>query len=226
MFYSADIEFALHSGSRPYFFRDQFPYEEFGSISSEPIGIDKAVSEALDLGDKSLRSVHMDLMLLSTLLNINPEARLDPHAFQELVISICYRLLHRSPLAAAETLNGYDSAVQMGLLALMTTVLFQYGHPKRLSYDLLAAKLRAAIKSAADCKTTDSVWLLWLLFVSGTTVLRTTDDHWLFPLIKQSLCSLQLDRWQDVRAELQKFPWISSLHDRAAKHLWQDITWQ
>ena len=102
-----------------------------------------SVANHAQIYDPELRDVLVDLMSVSRLFNDDRAfVRLDPYAYQEILISVCYRLLHRHPLVCDGPWNDNENACYLGLLALATTLLFQYSRSRRLSYDLLAEKLR------------------------------------------------------------------------------------
>lgn len=170
-------------------------------------------------------------MSVSRLLNYNPAYfRFEPFAYQEVLISVCYRLLHRHPLADNELENGdgsethYQKLCHLGLLALMTTLLFRYKAFRRLSYPLLAERLRNAIDEASSNRLANDPMLLWFLFVGGVSVFMDADTRrWLSPHIKTCLSGLSIDGWPAARNQVRKFPWIDIVHDDLGHELWQAI---
>lgn len=166
----------------------------------------------------------MDLISVSRFFNDDRAfVRLDPYAYQEILISVYYRLLHRHPLASNGSENSNENACYLGLLALMTTLLFQHGRSRRLPYDLLAEKLHNAIESALNNKLVEETTFLWLLFAGGISIFGATDWVWLIPQIKTILFTLNIDSWQTARDKIKTLPWIDEAHDKPGKELWQAV---
>jgi hypothetical protein len=182
-----------------------------------------SVANDLKVYDSELRDVLVDLMGVSRFFNDDRAfVRLDPYAYQEILISVCYRLLHRHPLVGDGLENSNENACYLGLLALVTTLLFQYGRSRQLSYDLLAEKLRAAIENALSNKLEETTFI-WLLFSSGISVFGATDWAWLIPQIKALLFTLNINSWRTARDKIKTLPWIDAAHDKPGKELWQAV---
>ncbi len=166
--------------------------------------------------ESTLQQVFVDLMSVSRLLNYNPAFfRFEPFAYQEVLLSVCYRLLHHQPLADNELGNWdgrephYQQLCHLGFLALMTTLLFRYKAFKRLSYPLLAERLRRTVDEVSSNRPANDPMLLWFLFVGGISVFIDADTRkWLSPHIKKCLSGLGIDDWPAARKQIRKFPWI------------------
>jgi hypothetical protein len=172
--------------------------------------------------DHELRGVLVDLLSVTRLFNDSRTfVRLDPYSYQDILISVCYRLLHRYQLAGDGPENDNENACYLGLLALATTLLFQYGRSRRLQYDLLAGKLRIIIGRVLSNRSVEETTLLWLLFTGGISVFNTTDLEWLVPQIKAILSSLHIHDWLAARDKIKTLPWIDVCHDKPGKELWQ-----
>lgn len=225
----ADIEYALHDGCFPRFNRDQFPSKMIQSLLSLSF-TQQEISRVADdahIYDPSLRRVFIDLMSVCILLNNSRGSfKLEPFMFQEIVISVCYRLLHQYPLASDGPQNNDENACQLGQLALITTMIFQNGRSPRISYSLLANRLRGAIMSMLSNEAVVETNFLWLLFVSGISVFNITSTAWLLPYIKKCSSDLNIKSWQAARDQIRKYPWIDAIHDELGQELWQASTWQ
>jgi hypothetical protein len=83
----ADLEYALHSGSKPRFNRDKFPHEFIRqSLLSQSLSQSDILSTTDDaqFQDPILRSVFVDLMKATCLLNRGRTCfRMNPYAYQE-----------------------------------------------------------------------------------------------------------------------------------------------
>jgi len=177
--------------------------------------------DAAHTNDPELRCVIADLINVSHLLNGNRTCfKLEPYTFQEIWISVSYRLLHRYPLAGSRPEKESDNAWHLGLLALITTFLFRNGRSQQLSYDLLAEALRDVVKATSSDEETT---FLWLLFVGGISVFGTIDRTWLLPRIRTCLINLNIDDWRTARNKIRQFPWIDVAHDKPGHELWQAV---
>jgi hypothetical protein len=171
-----------------------------------------------------LREVLVDLLSISCLFNDDSRVvRLDPFAYQEILISVCYRLLHRHPLAGDGYDNDNENACYLGLLALISTLFFYYRQPRQLPYDLLAERLRHGIESALCNKLVEETTLLWLLFTGGISVFDDSDQAWLIPQIKILLFTLDINNWRAARSRIKTLPWIDVAHDKLGEELWQAV---
>lgn len=168
-----------------------------------------------------LRCLFVELMNVSHLLNGGRTCySLDPYAFQNILISASYQLLHLRLVIGGKPVDYNDNARHLGLLAFMTTLLFQQGRSQRLSYNLLAGKLRDAIE-ATSSKSMDKTTLLWLLLIGGVSVFDAFERTWLLSQIKSCLCILKIDSWQTARDKIQNMPWIDAIHEKPGQHLWE-----
>ncbi len=185
-----------------------------------------SIADGPQVYNPELRCVVVDLMSISRLLNGSRMCfRLEPYAFQDILVSVCYRLLHHHPAAGDRPENDNENACHLGLLAFMTTLLFQHGRSQRLSYKLLAEKLRNGIRDTSSNVTMEETIFLWLPFIGGISVFRAVDRPWLLPLIKTRLFALNIDSWRIARDKIRKLPWIDAVHDRPGRELWQAMVY-
>ena len=222
----ADIQYAFHSGSHPRFYRDEFPREMIMSLLGESVPQEELLGVASNarVYNPELREVLVDLLSISCLFNDDRRVvRLDPFAYQEILISICYRLLHRHPLAGDGYDNDNENACYLGLLALISTLFFYYRQPRQLPYDLLAERLRHGIERALCNNLVEDTTLLWLLFAGGISVFDDSDQAWLIPQIKILLFTLDINNWRAARSRIKTLPWIDVAHDEPGEKLWQAV---
>jgi hypothetical protein len=180
----------------------------------------------LKIQDSELRSVFIDMMTICRLLNDDGfKPRLDPYAFQEILISVCYRLLHHAPLDGGTNMNENDNACHLGILALMVTLLFHNGRSRRILYNLLADMLRNAIENISRNQTMPVEVILWLLFVGGISVFDVTDRPWVISQMKACLFALDIDSWPAAREVIRKLPWVDIFHEEIGQSLWKAVVW-
>jgi hypothetical protein len=174
-----------------------------------------------------IASVVADMMSVSNLFNNNHTSfKFEADTYQEILISICYRLLHAYPLGEDRPEISQEYVFPLGLLALMTTMLFQHGRSQTLSYDLLAALLRNLLLDKEIRPPIEEQIFLWLLFVGGISVFGAEDRDWLVHRIKISLRAMNVSSWKDALNEIKRFPWISVVHDGPGEQLWKAVVWE
>lgn len=179
----------------------------------------------VQIDDIVIRGVFLDLTRVSRLLDRDRSCfRLEPLTYQEILISVVYRLLYRCPLAEDRLDSVNDNACHLGILALMTTLFFQHGRRLRISYALLAKKIRNATETMASQGLMGSTMFLWLLFVGGISVFDAKDRDWLLPRIRECLSIHDIDNWEHARQRIRELPWFNAVHDKPAEELWK-ATW-
>lgn len=179
--------------------------------------------DAARIYDAELRCVIADLITVSHLLNRDRMCfKSEPYTFQEIWISVSYRLLHRYPLTGSRPEKDSDNAWYLGVLALITTFLFRNSRSQPVSYDLLAESLRDVLKGTSS-NDLEGTTFLWLLFIGGVSIFGATDRIWLLPRIQACLLNLNIDNWQTARNKIRKFPWIDAAHDKPGHELWQAV---
>jgi hypothetical protein len=151
--------------------------------------------------------------------------KFDPFAFQDILISVLYRLLHRFPPSdPGPEASELDRLSSLGLLAFMSTMLFQPGRKLRLPYELLATKLRhELLAETISSASLDESFLFWILYVGAISVFRDDDMDWLTPRVKSTASSLGIKDWASAREQLCRYPWIHVFHDGPARELWNHI---
>jgi hypothetical protein len=196
------------------------------SLLGESVSQEELLGVANDarVYDPELRGVLVDLLSSSGLFNDDRRfVKLDPFAYQEILISICYRLLHHHPLGGDGYENDNENACYLGLLALISTIFFYYRQPQQQPYDLLAERFRHGIERALGNKLVEETTLLWLLFTGGISVFDDSDHAWLIPQIKTLLSTLNINNWRTARSKIKTLPWIDVAHDKLGEELWQAV---
>ena len=214
------LEFALQDGSPIGFDLYQMPgsvnlIQSAKSLVLRSLDLYRGVSpEVLDL--------LLDIANLTQLFNnTREEAKQDPLDYSELVLLHLHRLLDFAPLGHQGSVNPLDDIVHLSLVAIMTTLLPEYGH-NQARYDLLSSRLRCALQSYATTTRYNDQLLLWALFVGHATVLDDSDYRWLAPLVGEISVHSNLHSWADVRAMLCERAWICVLYDKKGTRLWRE----
>jgi hypothetical protein len=221
---SADIGHSLRLGSKPYFHHDMFPREVVESLIEQHglgDGVLKVVKDAGNLTD-GLRKIFCDLVNVSSILE-RRLVKFDPFAFQQILISVLYRLLHLYTMNESVPGSQNERLCYFGLLVLMSTTIFQPGRKEPLQYELLAEKLSHALMEPSSTDTIDETMIFWILYIGGISVLRNDNLTWLMPWMKTTASSLGIKDWSEAREVLCRYPWIDVFHDAPAQKLWNQI---
>ncbi|KAF3904478.1 hypothetical protein AA313_de0202647 [Arthrobotrys entomopaga] len=219
-----DLEYALQKGTRPRFYRDEFPYSTICSMSSWTSSCYEGfvTMTKAQVYDINTQTVFRDLLCVSRFFDTTHEAhpKLEPFAFQEVLISASYRILSAYPLATKRPSSAPENACQLALLAMITTMLMRSAHHEKSCYLLIANLLESAIDRLLCEPKTDETFLLWLLFMAGMAVPDMQYDGWLLPEIKKCIDKLGLDSWVSANHVLTGYPWIRLFHQASGEELW------
>lgn len=185
-----------------------------------------------------ISDIMVDFLGFARLLNHKGDdnnRKLDPLTFMELLLSLLYRLVEKTPFGhpnaehACSTASADDEIAHLGMLAFMTTCLPEYGRaPDRSSYPFLYKHLGRAtgdtafIDSVSELDDSVPSLLLWTLFMTGTTVFKNRERTEVSSLIMEVSQRLGLRDWTAARRELCLLPWIYVVHDATGQELWQD----
>ncbi|PWY83801.1 hypothetical protein BO94DRAFT_586850 [Aspergillus sclerotioniger CBS 115572] len=216
-----DVELAMQNGTPTLFHGDEAPVH--------PVLCDPD-SRRSPRAAPWMPLILLELFSFSSLLNeVNKRQRLrlDPLDYTETIVSLLYHLTEVSPLRQAFTNPGlYSDVTYLAMLAFMTTLLPEYTRDGS-SCPILSDRLGSAIQdlyiTASGFSDSDPPFLLWILFISGISVLKLKDYPWLLPLIADTCATLELDSWAVIQQHLSQFPWIFALHDTPGRHLWDAI---
>lgn len=171
-----------------------------------------------DASDIRLVNVWLDLQEFTTSVNLahQTKRKMSPVLFQEVLISVQYRLHH-----LAYSRHDTQETLRLAMLVLSAS-LFLGGHSLHSSPlhckqqgELLRASLRAfdykGSKTYLQLK-------LWLVYLGRMTVLDSPEDQpWLDKTLFGMIKALGLTTWVEVRAVLKGFLWVDILHDKAGE---------
>ncbi|PYI02928.1 hypothetical protein BO78DRAFT_323961 [Aspergillus sclerotiicarbonarius CBS 121057] len=200
-----DVELAIQNGTPTLFSANDVPIH--------PVLCD------LDINSEQLPRIPLmlDLFSFSKLLNQVercPRLKLDPLDYTETLISLLYRLLEVSSLKKPSK----PGVTYLAMLAFMMTLLPEYTRDGSIC-PLLSDRLENTM--ASELLYSDLPLLLWVLFISGMSVLNLKNHHWLLPLIADTCERLKLNDWAVLQRHLSQFPWIFALHEAPGQRLWE-----
>ena len=172
--------------------------------------------------DPFLQQILVDVTDVARLFNMDSAAlNMDPNMFQEVIVSVGYRLIRFHPFGGPQLEAKLEPACHIGLVAFTTTLYLQFGRRRFLRYRLVAQRLQEVIERGLDLEDNDL--MLWLLFIGGVSVLAEVSQIWLVSRIYQVTQSLDIEDWTALHKTIVRFPWINCLHDEAGKALWNTV---
>ncbi|KAM0352305.1 hypothetical protein ACHAPU_001969 [Fusarium lateritium] len=166
--------------------------------------------------DWRLQNAFKDLRDFSALANKLPPngKKLKPEAFQEIMLSIQYRLLQ---LDFSDDPNLLQEAVRIGLLALESTIFLQIRGTK-LKSQSFDHQLRSAIQAIPVQGEAIANVKLWLLLVGSIMIFEGNED-WLVQSIR-SIVGRQT--WAEVRERVKEVIWIDMIHDVPGRQAYEE----
>lgn len=215
-----DLGYSIKFGERPEFVADDLSWEpsldkliQTESPISPPTATTGLHSLAEGL-DPKLRNVFHDLRAFSSVADglVASKSKLRPELFQELMISIQYRLLL---LEYALDTQPIAEAIRCGLLAFQTSVFLQM-HGTKFKYDFISEQLAKAIQRLPETSPVLVQLKTWLAFIGSIAVLDS-NEPWLVATIRRLTLSLS---WAETRRSLQDVMWIGVIHDTAGKQVY------
>jgi hypothetical protein len=167
--------------------------------------------------DPAILDVLLDVICTSTLFSDIPSARkVDLYLFQELLVSVCYRLL---AIPHSHSPPRIEDAYHVGLTIFMMSLFLQIGKQRVMNYDNVTKRLRNIVES--DLLEGEDELRFWLLMLGGVWV--ADDDHveWLMPMMFTQTRKMQLWSWSKAKEVLDRWPWIGGLHDGPGRMVWE-----
>lgn len=224
MLNSTDIDLALQLGCSTQLNRSAKKLESIVPIFNNPaFEVRSPLMNAVRNADMEVFVAAQNIMKMSKIFNSRMATRkLDPLAFQEVITTLCYRLLSIDTIKGTKLVSPIAKAIHRGLIAFMTTFLLQMGRPRHQRYRLLAQELKAALDNAQFRNSVDPASQLWLLVTAGISVLDENEvKTWLAPRIAEVLDQFGTTEWSFASRLLSKYPWIKTIHDQHASQLWK-----
>ncbi|KAJ4311630.1 hypothetical protein N0V84_010344 [Fusarium piperis] len=216
-----DLGWSIRNGCKPELYRGTptwHPLLETIHGISAPAHLQTATQSMLmmmDSWDYKLKSAFKDLRDFSALANqlIPSRHKLEPEIFQEIMLSVQYRLL---VLGYSLDEHPLREAIRLGLLAYESTIFLQIKGVK-LKSDLFTLQLREAIEAIPVEGEAIANVKLWLLLI-GSMVIFDSKASWLGQSI-QSLTGRQT--WSQVRKRVKEVMWIDIIHDPAGSEAFE-----
>jgi hypothetical protein len=210
---SVDLGWSIRNGCKPGIYNEtpawESLFEAFGTVACS-FDLQKPSEDFMNLYctlDWRLQNAFKDLRDFSTLTNrLAPSSqKLKPEAFQEIMLSIQYRLLQ---MDFSNDQNPIQEALRIGLLAFESTIFLQVRGTK-LKSQSFDEQFRFAIQAIPVQGEATANVKLWLLLIGSIMIFRGSED-WLVQSIR-SLVGRQT--WADVQERVKEVMWIDVVHD-------------
>lgn len=215
---------ALLYGESAVFFRDRMP-EAQSMLSSKGLCLDRSsASSAIRHNelDPDLQEILVDVTGVAALFNDLPKgSTIDLSTFQEMLYSICYRLIRFLPLNSSKRVSNIEAVYHIGLTVFTMTLFLQFDNRRILDFELVFLRLKDILDRGLD--ESDSDLLLWLMFVGGIWISGGIDESWLMSRIRKLASRVNIFTWADVHSSVTAFPWIHAIHDRPARAVWDVV---
>ncbi|KAH8673123.1 hypothetical protein BGZ61DRAFT_536689 [Ilyonectria robusta] len=214
-----DLGWSITSGSKPNLYDDKLSWEPILELTMRrnsipynrppPSGIQSAVERC----DYRLQHVFTDLYGFSNMANslVPGHEKLRPELFQEIMLSIQYRLLL---LEYPVDVYPLEETIRIGLLAFESTLFL---HSPKLGLKLKSERFYRQLRQCIEEIHIDSPEIadlkLWLLLV-GSVIVFKGNETWL----AESIDALVGDQaWSEVRKRVKGVMWIDIIHDDPGK---------
>ncbi|KAF4336522.1 hypothetical protein FBEOM_9603 [Fusarium beomiforme] len=192
-----DILFALQQGGSPLFYRDHMDY------------IHKVLTKRGFLleRDSGLYS-HMNEKPLNLL------------EFQEVLVSICYRLLKFQTINKSRLQRDIQSAYHIGLSLFMTSIYFHNKQHRMVRPGLIAALVKEVVEGMLD--EHEHEFALWLLLLGGISVSVNDGRDWMVKSLRERASMLGIVTWEEAKGNLVRLPWMDAIHDEPSLKIWDE----
>jgi hypothetical protein len=211
------LEFALQDGGTVGFEVDEVEGLEWGDgVLASRSGVDCDRARGLESIDPVLLAHFESVGYLTDRLNTD-SVKVNPLDYSDAISLRLHRLLVYAPVSPdhRSDLAPLDSLVHLTLVAIMTTLMPEYGH-NQARYELLGGQMRNALQVYAKEKDKNCEIVLWALFVGYATVISVgRNEAWLVAVAADMCGQLNLHDWRCVGGVLHRYAWISVYYDKA-----------
>ena len=215
----ADLSFSISSGSPPFFIRERMSWDCFiadrNSSQCSHLSRDSETQTFVTAPTHSrLRNVFKDVHALSCISNLafQTNRKLSPELYNEMMISILYRLTHLS-----FDNDNLQEAVRLGLLCFCSTVFLQRQYFEQSYGHLLNSFARALDRvRRTPCKEQPIPLLFWLLMLLDVVTGSDSPSlpHWHGSWLVEVIALGKFDSWTQAKETLRLIAWMSFVHDR------------
>ena len=205
----------------PRFNRNRMP-EIRNTLASLHISFDNEASRKLIQHPRlnpALLDVLTDVISATTLFNdLTSTRKIDLYLYQEVLVSIFYRLLSIPFHADTSRAPTVEDAYHIGLTLFLMSLFLQHGRNRIIDYGKLVAKWDSVLRSPS--MEQEEGLAFWLLMVGGFWVVDDDDAEWLLPMIRDQANRMNCKTWEAVKDTVRRYPWIGPIHDKLGIYIW------
>lgn len=221
--YRADIALALHQGTSPRLFQHDINWDCFiagrGLIRCSHKSHDVQIHAFVDELDPQLGNCWKDIHAFSCLSNMAYQTggKFSPETYNEMMISILYRLMHLSFLD-----DGMQRLVQTALLTYCSTVflirMYQANPYGRLK-DLFSTELFKFFQSTSRC--VPQVVAFWLLMINHLVPNEDScPTEWQTVWLDETIALDREGTWAGASTMLKSVMWVDFVHDAQGRKVY------
>lgn len=206
------------------FYRDRMQ-DIHALVASKGLEFDRrseAYSVRTNRLDPFLQDVLFDIMGTCSLFNDHlKEQPLGLYDFQEVLVSVCYRLLRFRTLAESKQKSDIQSAYHIGLIIFMISIFLQNNQGRMVKHGLIVNYVRDALESTVD--ENEDELRFWLLMLGGIWASGSEEEEWAISRLREMALAHQTKSWNDARSYINKLPWIDVIHNPSGQKLWDRV---
>ncbi|KAF5979004.1 hypothetical protein FBULB1_5905 [Fusarium bulbicola] len=189
-----DILFAMQQGGHPLFHRDHTCHIK-RNLAYKGFTLQQDSAADSNQLDPALQEAFSDAMGLCRLLNKHQDEKpLDLLEFQEVLVSICYRLLQFRAIAESRLKQGIQSRYHIGLSLFMMSIYFNNTQDRIARRGLIKNFVKEAIESKLN--DDEDGFRFWLLILGGITVPARDGREWFVEELREQASSLGIMSWE------------------------------
>ncbi|KAK5213575.1 hypothetical protein LTR41_001154 [Exophiala xenobiotica] len=213
----ADLDLALRLSIPPRLFRDDIVWDCFiadrGLIRCSHELHEPRISGFVDTLDSKLRDCWKDVHAFSCLSNLAYQTthKLSPETYNEMMISIFYRLTH---LDFEDDLS--HEVIRLALLTYCSTLFLTrvyLDQPYERLFDLFSSTLSKLCQS--PCSVVPEPIMLWLMILHHLVAYKeaSSSDAWENVRLNKAIALTGTDTWSQAHQGLRSVMWVDFVHD-------------
>ncbi|KAF5245621.1 hypothetical protein FANTH_7257 [Fusarium anthophilum] len=189
-----DILFAMQQGGHPLFHRDYICHIK-RNLAYKGFTLQQDLAAYHSRLDPILQEALSDAMGLCRLLNKHQDEKpLDLLEFQEVLVSICYRLLQFRTIAESRLKQGIQSRYQIGLSLFMMSIYFNNKQDRMARPGLIKTLVEEAMDS--NLNESEDEFKFWLLILGGISVPARDGREWFVETLREQASLLGIMTWE------------------------------
>lgn len=211
----------MQQGGHPLFHRDHIHHVK-RSLAYKGFTLQQNSAADSNRLDPILQQAFSAAMGLCRLLNKHQDEKpLDLLEFQEVLVSICYRLLQFRTTCESKLKQDTQSTYHIGSCLFMMSVYFNNTQFRIARRGLVMALVKEAIESKLSEHGDEAKF--WLLILGGISVSLPDGREWFVEKLREQASLLGIMTWEQVKGYLARFPWMNAIHDEPSRKLWDQV---